>query len=305
MVPRDVENLSHACPYNKPHVSATSGKPKSRIARAQKASTRHAKPPCCLNLGTGFPTCKCSFSLSSIQLLTTGGEHSSGNQKSAIMLLKRRKAKARKTSTASAQAGEDVVSSRGGAYASSSPKYKEDHGAFDTPVVEGKDYISQLPSELLESILSYCVLDHEPEAGAKAFAEGYNYRPRSHVLLSLAAMSGHFKAHVESFCQREMMKHKDDYRFQTNDELMASNRHRQVRRSSRLQSKPVEDRRCYRFEMVRYLQLKCIRCNLYCNEFAVMANAVQCCRRCQPEILGKTIVSAPFRSRLRASLTRS
>lgn len=170
-------------------------------------------------------------------------------------------------------------------------QYKDDSDAFNTPVEDGKDYISGIPSEMLDNILSYCVLDHEPEAAANSFREGLSYRPRPHVLLSLAAMSKHFRVHVESFCHREMIKHKDDYFFRTSEELDAIRNRRQTRRSPRLKMKPPEDRRCYRLELVRHNYFWCIYCNGWDTQMAVMANTVGCCRLCQPLAFGATIVS--------------
>lgn len=159
------------------------------------------------------------------------------------------------------------------------PKFKDDSNAFNIPIEDDRDYVSQLPSELLNHVLSYCVLDHEPELAVRQRDEGDDFVQRPHVLLSLAAMSKHFKAHVETFCLTEMTKHKDVYNFSSNAENEAS---KPVRRSARLQEKPMTDYRCYRMELVGHLQRRCIHCNTWCSprELAVLANSVKCCTTC-------------------------
>lgn len=146
-----------------------------------------------------------------------------------------------------------------------------------------KDHISTLPSETLDQILSYCVLDHEPEYAVRA---QYTWpKKRSHVFLSLAAMSSHFRGHVEDFSRRQLINNKESYCFKTNAELAGDKR-----RSLRLHTPP----RCYRFELVAHLQKFCVRCNRPSSQFAVMANAVICCQRCARLAFPGQIVSVAF-----------
>ena len=172
------------------------------------------------------------------------------------------------------------------------PKYKEDVSAFDGPVEEGKDFISRLPSETLDQILSYCLLDHDPERAVKKKAEGYKYVEQSHVLLSLASMSHHLHDHVEDFSRRHLIRHKDIYRFKTNAELV---KQKETRRSDRLKAKTVqEDSRVYRMELVRHLQWYCFNCNAFCTRRATMVNGVAChgsyYQKCEDEAFGLQIV---------------
>ncbi|KAK3112783.1 hypothetical protein LTR53_010580 [Teratosphaeriaceae sp. CCFEE 6253] len=161
---------------------------------------------------------------------------------------------------------------------------KEDFSTFDTPVDEELDFISKLPSETLDQVLSYLVLDHDPERGVKARAHGTGYKHPPHVLLSLACMSRLFRAHVESFSRRELLRNKDDYRHVTQSEIDAK-----CRRSARLQAKPPVDTRCYRAELVQHLQTYCIECNDLTNCRAQMASGVACHLSCEDAIFAATI----------------
>ncbi|KAK5725612.1 hypothetical protein LTR15_003802 [Elasticomyces elasticus] len=62
------------------------------------------------------------------------------------------------------------------------PLFKDDLDAFHQPINEGKGFITAMPPELLDNILSYCVLDHEPEIAARAQREGKSYTRQSHCL---------------------------------------------------------------------------------------------------------------------------
>jgi hypothetical protein len=169
------------------------------------------------------------------------------------------------------------------------PNYKEDINAFNTPVEDGKDYISNVPSEMLDRILSYCVMDHEPELAVRQRDEGSNFVKRPHVLLSLAAMSSHFKAHVESFCRLELTRNKDSYRFKSTAEIVEQGN---LRRSPRIKAKPPPDHRCYRMELIRHLQTFCIRCGGYTDHFAAMVNTVKCHISCERVAFPGLIVSS-------------
>ena len=169
------------------------------------------------------------------------------------------------------------------------PNYKEDINAFSESAAVGKDFISKLPSETLDHILSYCILDHDPERAVKMQADYMDYKEQPHVLLSLAAMSSHFHAHVEDFSRRHLITHKDTYRFKTNAE---QNQQKKSRRSTRLKSKGIELQRCYRMEMMKHLQWHCIHCNSFCSTPAIMANGVRCCKRCEAAAFPGQIVSS-------------
>lgn len=168
------------------------------------------------------------------------------------------------------------------------PLYKPEISVFDVPVEEGKDSISNIPSEVLDQVLSYCTVDHDPERAAKIHAERHKYEERSHVLLSLASMSRHFRDHVEDFSRRHLVKHKETYGFKTNAELQQG---KVTRRSPRLLTKPTQDHRCYRFELVRGIQRRCIKCGIVEFRRANMANGVACCNRCDEVAFPGQIVS--------------
>ncbi|KAK3070968.1 hypothetical protein LTR53_009505 [Teratosphaeriaceae sp. CCFEE 6253] len=161
---------------------------------------------------------------------------------------------------------------------------KEDFYTFDTPVDEELSFISTLPSETLDQVLSYLVLDHDPERGVKARAHGTGYKNPPHVLLSLACMSRLFRAHVESFSRRELLRKKDDYRHVTRSEKDAK-----CRRSARLRAKSPVDTRCYRAELVQYLQAHCIACHERTKRRATMASGVACHRWCEDDAFADTI----------------
>ncbi|KAK3628001.1 hypothetical protein LTR56_018864 [Elasticomyces elasticus] len=59
------------------------------------------------------------------------------------------------------------------------PLFKDDLDALHQPINEGKGFITAMPPELLDNILSYCVLDHEPEIAARAQREGKSYTRQS------------------------------------------------------------------------------------------------------------------------------
>lgn len=171
-------------------------------------------------------------------------------------------------------------------------KYKEDVNAFSAPVDGyGTDYISGMPSEILNSILSYLILDHDPERGVKKHKVESQFRAfheLPHVLLSLSAMSHHFQDHIEVFARLHLTAHKDVYRFKTTAER---DEEKKVRRSERLKEKSVTIARCYRCELVRHLQHWCFGCNGYVTRRAVMANGVACCGPCEWRVFPGQMVS--------------
>lgn len=169
------------------------------------------------------------------------------------------------------------------------PKFKEDVNAFNTTIEDGRDYISAMPSEVLNEIISYLARDHDPERAVKEHSSDPKISVSPHALLSLSAMSRDFRDHVESFCHRELERNKSLYYFRSNDELEDEKGPR--RRSERLKGKPVTDTRCYRRELVTKLSWRCIGCNDFTGRSAVMANGLGCCVRCYPAYERGTIVS--------------
>jgi hypothetical protein len=87
------------------------------------------------------------------------------------------------------------------------PLYKDDlPNAFNGTVDQSLDFISRAPTEVIDNILSYLVLDHDPDRGVKIKAG--TYKPVPHVLLSMAAMSRLFYHSTEGFARRYRTKNK-------------------------------------------------------------------------------------------------
>ncbi|KAI7161500.1 hypothetical protein KC349_g2738 [Hortaea werneckii] len=153
-------------------------------------------------------------------------------------------------------------------------KRKDDLIAFLPPVEEsGKDLISSLPTETFHEILSYLILDHDPDRGLKLEAlKRRGFKDQPHVFLSLSVLSKHFRNNVESFCLHHLTQFKEIYGFQPAAQMDAEHR-----RSARLAAKPKKDSRIFRVLLVKHLQTRCIHCNFYCWTRATMATGVACC----------------------------
>ncbi|OTA38004.1 hypothetical protein BTJ68_02130 [Hortaea werneckii EXF-2000] len=153
-------------------------------------------------------------------------------------------------------------------------KRKDDLIAFLPPLGEpGRDFISSLPTETFHEILSYLILDHDPDRGLKLEAlKRRGFKDRPHVFLSLSVLSKHFRAHVESFCLHYLTQFKEICGFQPAVQLHSEHRH-----STRFAAKPKKDARVFRVLLVKHLQTKCINCNLWCRTRATMATGVACC----------------------------
>lgn len=169
-------------------------------------------------------------------------------------------------------------------------RYKDDH--LDKLEVDAtKDFISPLPTEILHTVFSYLILDHDPERGIKVEAnptKTYAFKEQPHVLLSLATMSKHFRANIESFSCYHLTMHQDTYKYFKTTATIDKER----RRSSRLAGKPRNDPRVYRLELVKHLQAHCWECGWWCTRRATMANGVACCRKCEDQVFPAVMVSA-------------
>lgn len=172
-------------------------------------------------------------------------------------------------------------------------KRKDDLIAFLPPLEEpGRDFISSLPTETFHEILSYLILDHDPDRGLKLEAlKRRGFKDRPHVLLSLSVLSKHFRANVESFCLHHLTQFKEIYGFQPAASMDAEHR-----RSARLAANPKEDSRVFRVLLVKQLQTKCISCNVRCRTRATMATGVACCLNrwtddCEEEAFPTIVVS--------------
>lgn len=171
-------------------------------------------------------------------------------------------------------------------------KLRDDLLAFLPPVEPDKDFISKLPTETLHEIFSYLVLDHDAERGNKMNnpTKSHGFKDQPHVFLSLAVLSQHFHANVESFCAHYITKYKDVIVLLSRARPKPAT---EIRRSARLAENPpisTECGRVHRRELVEHLQRRCIQCNRRVARRAVMASGVACCSGCEDDIFEKTIV---------------
>lgn len=172
-------------------------------------------------------------------------------------------------------------------------KRKDDLIAFLPPVEESsRDFISSLPTETFHEILSYLILDHDPDRGLKLEAlKRRGFKDGPHVLLSLSVLSKHFRDNVESFCLHYLTQFKEICGFQPAVQL-----HSEYRHSTRLAAKPKKDSRIFRVLLVKHLQTKCINCNVRCRTRATLATGVACCldrwtEDCEEEAFPPIVVS--------------
>lgn len=186
------------------------------------------------------------------------------------------------------------------------PRYKDDlPNAFNGEVDPSQDFISKAPVEIIDNILSFLLLDHDPERGVKTKEQRVYRRP--HALISMSAMSHLFYHATESFAYRFLMKNKEvlslsyvgeharahPEHFQTyleREEIVErfrEERASKIRRSSRLAGKPQpEVAKVHRTELVRVLQSRCAVCLCWNWNAGKLANAVSMCSKCDISING-------------------
>lgn len=195
------------------------------------------------------------------------------------------------------------------------PRFKDDlPNAFNVEVDPSQDFISKTPVEIIEHILSFLILDHDPERGVK-MKEG-NYKQRSHVLISMSAMSHLFYHATEGFAHRFLTINQEAlsvpsyfHYWRNNPELLQrvtanmeeqdkarEERNNRLRRSSRIASQPQEaPRKVHRMELCRALQSKCAVCLEHADMPGKFANAVSICAECEEHVNGEYVV-CPSRS---------
>lgn len=172
------------------------------------------------------------------------------------------------------------------------PRYKDDlPNVFNGKVDPEKDFISKVPVEVIDSILSFLLLDHDPELGVKEKKGGY--KPRPHVLISMAAMSKLFYHATEGHAQRFLIKNKDAltpspsyanedwYRAR---EKAIEDKENSKRRSTRIANQPKpEVVQIYRKQLLSKLRWRCAVCFSWTGSYAggKFANAVSVCRGCE------------------------
>jgi hypothetical protein len=194
------------------------------------------------------------------------------------------------------------------------PRYKDDlPNAFNGEVDPSQDFISKAPVEIIDNILSFLILDHEPDRGVKMKEGTYDRRP--HVLISMSAMSRLFYHATEGFARRFLKKNEEilsdpfmnPYYRKYPEQHRTMLRHREeslkareeklgkLRRSSRLADQPQpEALTIYRKELRRTLQSRCAVCFDHAETRGRFANAVMICRDCEESINGSFLVCPPL-----------
>jgi hypothetical protein len=186
------------------------------------------------------------------------------------------------------------------------PRYKDDlPNAFNGEVDPSQDFISKAPVEIIDNILSFLILDHDPDRGVKMKEGIYDRRP--HVLISMSAMSRVFYHATEGFARRFMTKNRkalydpfmSSYYRAHPEQYQAVMEHREefrkareektskLRRSPRLTDQPQpNDRKIHRNELVWRLQSRCAICFGNAQTRGKFANTVMVCEDCERSING-------------------
>lgn len=189
------------------------------------------------------------------------------------------------------------------------PRYKDDlPNAFNGEVDPSLDFISKTPVEIIDNILSFLILDHDPERGVK-MKEGRYKRP--HVLISMSAMSHLFYHATEGFAHKFLtMNHEVLFApyyvhyWRDNPEQLQramanteqhekarQERESRLRRSARIANQPKEDsREAHRITLCRTLQSKCAVCLKHAYTPGKFANAVSICEECERDVNGPFVV---------------
>jgi hypothetical protein len=186
------------------------------------------------------------------------------------------------------------------------PLYKDDlPNAFNGAVDPSKDLFSKAPNEVIDNILSYLVLDHEPDRGVKVKAG--TYKPVPHVLISMAAMSRLLYHATEGFARRYRTKNKLDLPepgvyWPQHPEILESlkdhrerqeekerNKRRSVRVTNIIKSETHE---VYRKALCDKMKHWCAVCHLPGGRVGRLANQVSVCEGCERSVFGIIMVSA-------------
>jgi hypothetical protein len=191
------------------------------------------------------------------------------------------------------------------------PRYKDDlWNAFNGYVDPSQDFISKAPVEIIDNILSFLVLDHDPDRGVKMKETIYDRRP--HALISMSAMSRLFYNATEGFARRFLTQNKDALEapymgtyYRTHPEEYKAVLERRedfqkareekiskLRRSSRLAEQPQpEVLTIYRKELWRKLQTRCAVCFDHVDRRGKFANSVSVCSGCDDTMNGSLAVN--------------
>jgi hypothetical protein len=190
------------------------------------------------------------------------------------------------------------------------PRYKDDlPNAFNGEVDPSQDFISKTPVEIIDHILSFLVLDHDPERGVKMKESSYKRRP--HALISMSAMSHLFYHTTEGFAHKFLIMNQEalsvpyyvHYCRKTPEMLQritanmeehkkaTEERKSRLRRSARIAGQPQEEPRAvHRIRLLRRLQSNCAVCLKYADTPGKFANAVSICKDCESSTNGSNLV---------------
>jgi hypothetical protein len=218
----------------------------------------------------------------------------------------------------SSKPGDDVLSGdeEGVEELQTWPRYKDDlPNAFNGEVDPSQDFISKTPVEVMDNILEFLVLDHDPELGVKM--KESNYKRRPHALVSMSAMSHLFYHAAEGFAHRFLTMNQEKlsvpsyvHWWRNNPELLQrvtanmeqnekvrEERNSRLRRSSRIANQPQEEpRKVHRMELCRALQRKCAVCLDFADTPGKFANAVSICKECEEAVNGEFVVRHSYLS---------
>jgi hypothetical protein len=186
------------------------------------------------------------------------------------------------------------------------PLYKDDlPNAFNGAVDPSLDFFSKAPNEVIDNILSYLVLDHDPDFGVKVKAG--TYKPVYHVLLSMAAMSRLFYHATEGFARRYRTKNKllpapafdwspwpaVEAQVKIREEQKRE-KERNRRRSVRIANIPkAETHEFYRKKLCDESRTHCAICLESCWRPGKLASQVTVCESCERDVFGNLMVRRP------------
>lgn len=190
------------------------------------------------------------------------------------------------------------------------PRYKDDlPNAFNGEVDSSQDFISKTPVEIIDNILEFLILDHDPELGVKMKESNFKHRP--HVLISMSTMSRLFYHAIEGFAHKFLTMNQEKlsvpsyiHWWRNNPELLQrvtanmeqndkarEERNSRLRRSTRIGNQPQEEpRKIHRIELCRALQRKCAVCLDFADTPGKFANAVSICKECEEDVNGEFVV---------------
>lgn len=188
------------------------------------------------------------------------------------------------------------------------PRYKDDlPNAFNGEVDPSQDFISKAPVEIIDNILSFLILDHDPDRAIRIKEGDYTSRP--HVFLSMSAMSKLFYHATEGFAHRFLVKNKEAiaapwfhyhpgirpetflYLTEMQEKHNEKKKGQVVRRSTRLACKPQPEKpEACRMKYLEVMKSRCAICLDRHWDRGQFANLVVVCKKCNESMNGSCIV---------------